>query len=262
MKNKFTQELKNFEKGPPAEAWDKIQSQLNKTQSKRKVLWWPKAAVIILLCLSSFFLINETLKLSRTADNGKEARLTSSDPTTMPEVEGKDLLPKNQEVGGIADNKGDINRQAPKAESTIEKTESHKAKLITSVPLKAKPKKAGNEAMQNDTLEKHIENESKVVPAYMADIDILSTEKENLLSGTKKTTPSVTIEYISGRPEQPVFVAEKEESNQSIFIKKFFNKVKDAQSGELGLGTIREAKDELFALELQKIKNTVKSEKQ
>lgn len=244
----FKENLHDMEKSPRPIAWEKINAGIKKEKSTPNIIWWQRAAIIMIICLSGFLIFYKM--------DGFKSQTTLS----AVERQGKkNLVNKGKENFLDEDSSANVAKLAD-AES-VSPNEEHRA-LIES------------EDSQQSTKEKNREPKQPQVKMYATSANSSYTDEEvdnqqaidykkavatsmsetQAIDKPEKSTPPITVEFKSGKKalRQTLLADNKDiESNedQSFSLKKLILKVKEVKEGELGLAELRQAKDDLFAFD-------------
>lgn len=242
----FRDKLQNFEKSPRPEAWSKINEQLHEDKKTATFLWWHKAAIILVLCLSGFLIFykmsnhNSNQPNNLTDLNSDQSENLGLTPTTnIAEKRSSSTEPNTSNLNADSIQEETPVTIEPEAYQYIAKTAKSKA-----------PKPEINISTVRKNLYEEVakpENEIENPPAIAnASLD---EGEETLVKN--KSTPPITIEFKSGKKAtKETLLAhtepEKTEGSPAFNFKKLLSKVKE---GEIGLADIRQAKDDLFAFD-------------
>ncbi len=247
--NLFKEKLEGHAKTPSPMAWEKLSSELSKKDKRSGFLWWHKAAILLLVCLSGFLIFrsaevsdgNEvaTNQIKSEKEDGLQPKF-QQEPKAETNLQVQNSpVPEKEPLPPIADNTKAI-------EAEVEK------KLIKKEP------KSDRRLFQESPVNNYVAVNSEQTqedPMATTDPEGLDEGIEN--ADTKKASPPVTIEFRSGKrkKEQTLMAgAEKEDiqEDQSFSLKRLVAAVKDVKAGEIGLAEIRQAKDDLFAFDTYK----------
>ena len=256
--DKLFEKVREAEKRPQPQAWDRIQEELHKDSSPAKV-WYKIAAVFILVSLSTlvFFYMRESTRLNNSRSISQ----------TLPDE--KEALPlKNEEKQHLRQSSPKENTVNEKALTAIVKEQKNEVFKPNSVATskssattrKTQPRKdnKAEEKPASDIPDEKIptidaeEEAREVLLASQAVPQPTSTEAL-AVEQQKTALPSITIEFKSGKtPDKTALASNTEAKSPStplFTIKKVIEKVKDVKEGEIGLAQLREAKDDFFALD-------------
>ncbi|MEQ1588019.1 MAG: hypothetical protein ABL895_19205 [Cyclobacteriaceae bacterium] len=216
MDQLFKKKLGDHRLPPSAEAWSKIESGLLK-KNNTVILW--RAAAVFVLC---GFLTGAWFYLQSTQDRSQQLAREQDDAIdTVPETE--DPL-----IESVV--KDDNKNQA----AVIKKSTRTQREKIT-------PPK-NNEEVQEAAIMKEAETE------LIADLETLSKEP------VAKAEKPIVIEFTLDPAPSTTLVAKATEVEKSNGFKKILDKALDLKNGEGDLGSLRDAKNELFALDFRKDK--------
>ncbi|MEY4930929.1 MAG: hypothetical protein RI909_1653 [Bacteroidota bacterium] len=220
----FKEKLSDHKVAPSAEAWMKVQSGLSK--KNKLVIVWRMAAVFVLFgaFIGTWYFLNHDNTINTP-------QLTEKSEIITPEndVIEKPIKPlKESAKPNIA--------QTPKSERKKKEIQSHEIKkeLQNSV--------AENSVTNNQELQKQAEEVTIAEPVLVAQAEI----KE------KPIVIEFTLEPIT--KEAPVAVAQTLEEDNSG-LKKIWDAARDVKNGDSDLSIIRDAKNQLFALDFRKDKS-------
>ncbi len=215
MDQLFKKKLGDHRLPPSAEAWSKIESGLSKKNST-VILW--RAAAVFVLC---GFLTGVWFYWQSTQDRSQQLATEQDDTIdTVPETQEPLLEPAERE-----DNKNQA--------AIIKKQTLTKGEKIT-------PPK-NNEEEKESTIMK--ETEMELIPVS----ETVSTEP------VAKAEKPIVIEFTLD-PAPSTLVAKATEVEKSNGFKKILDKAIDLKNGEGDLGSLRDAKNELFAFDFRKDK--------
>jgi hypothetical protein len=228
MSNRIDQLFKNAlgeHKVPPsAEAWTKVQSGLSK--KNRTMIVWQLAAVFAFFgaLVGTWYYLNNDGSITTT-------RLTEKNDIVVPE--------KNNFVKPMEATPESTNRtlaQVPATEKRKKRTEP--------VEIKKEIENSTNEniSFEDTELQKQ------------ADEEVLVSEAAIITQSDKKEKPVViefTLEAIS---KEPITAVAQNNDEESSGLKKILETARDVKNGDSDLGIIRDAKNQLFALDFKKDK--------
>ena len=246
--NLFKEKLEGHSKLPSPLAWEKLNSELTKKEKRVGFLWWQKAAVLLLVCISGFLIFrNEnTSNGDQVASNG----IISDEEATRPDV-------------SLHPSEGQENLQAQKSLKPKPKTDS------PDNPKPIEPREEKKLITKGPNAERSFFLESPVVKQYVVmnsgkdpdeqpdQTNVGEADNKKDQAEAKKTPPPVSIEFRSGKRKQGRTLmadADKEAAQEdpSFSFKRLVAAVKDVKAGEIGLAEIRQAKDDLFAFDTNK----------
>ena len=225
MSNRIDQLFKNMlsehKAAPSAEAWTKVQSGLSK--KNKRIIFWRIAAVFVLfgvLISTWYFLSNDETITHPQLAKKKEI-------VTPP----KEVIKKP--VESITESVKTNITQSP--ENRKRRNEKSKVK-----------KQIENSTSQNIAVENELQKQ--------VEDKVMVTEQERIALSVKKEKPVViefTLESISKEPIIEVAQANEAESSG---LKKIWETALDVKNGDSDLGILRDAKNQLFALDFKKDK--------
>lgn len=248
--NLFKDSLRDMEKSPGPIAWDKISAGLKKEKSTAKIIWWQKAAIIVIICLSGFLIFykmdgfksSQTKTVSKVENHEKDNLNKEAKESLMPD-----------ELSSSARELADAKTKTPKEENIAPVAPKENQHLVKAENRKAEKPEIKMYAINNNFPYTDREMDDQQTKDYEEAVatnisEIQETDKP------EKSTPSITIEFKSGKKSrQKTLLANNKdiESNedQSFTLKKLIAKVKEVKEGELGLAELRQAKDDLFAFD-------------
>jgi len=211
----FKKKLVDHRLPPSAEAWSKIESGLSK-KNNTVILW--RAAAVWILCgffISAWFYWKSTQdRIQQLATQQED--IINTPPKTQPLIEPEDL-------------EEDKNQAA-----VINKTTQTTREKITS------PKT--DEPIKESTIMK--ETETELIPV----LETVSTET------VAKAEKPIVIEFTLDPLPTTKLIAKAIEVEKTNGLKKVLDKALDLKNGEGDLGSLRDAKNELFALDFRKDK--------
>ena len=265
LDNLFKNKLEDIKKTPSSKAWQKLQSDL--PEDTKKGTWYYlgiAASILLLTGFVGFMLINnedkpdEQLAEKQILQNGEKRDVNGVDTETT--IQDADIASKN-----IADN----NRKNTAVQTSTSKNyedntyaKSNKPEsLNTSTTNKNKALTKVNHALQDtelvakNTKDKDLDTNEKKVSDTNATTNEVSTsiEQEEQSNGKtlifdiedfKKKTIAVNNESINEIGE--------EDPQKKSRIRKVFSAIKNIKESENGLGELRNAKNDLFALNFKK----------
>ena len=246
--NLFKEKLAGHAKSPSPLAWEKLNSELTKKEKKVGFLWWQKAAVVFLVCISGFLIF----RTEKAVDGDQVASDLVKSET---ETEQPDASPHQSELQGNLQVQKSVKPETETIPSDkIKPIEPRgEKKLATKAPdterslFLESPVYSQHVAMHR---EKDQEEHSDQMNAEESD-----DKKEHVEA--KKTPPPVSIEFRSGkRKKERTMMADAEKEaapeDPTFSFKRLVAAVKDVKAGEIGLAEIRQAKDDLFAFDTNK----------
>lgn len=254
MKNKnfdqiFRDKVEKLNHAPSGEAWTKINSSF-KIRRKKTIWLLAKAAIIILICLSAAYMVYQINNTE--TDKG----LPLADVPTIENKIKSDRLEK-EKASNIADagmkdgeNENPLAKVIEKPAPVVEKRKN--TPVIKS--LAANEKKVETAPENKNTSVQPESSFSELKPldiplneTMIAENISVVTEQEVNEAPPVEERPVITIIYKSGGKNQSSLLAANREDKASTF-EKIMDKAKEIKHSDLGLSELREAKDELLAL--------------
>lgn len=241
----FKKKLQGLEKSPRPVAWDKIHSQI--TKDKLSIVWWHRAAIIVLLCLSGVLIFY------------KKDDLNNKQPEILSDSRGENTLDQTEDKVAENDSHDSYNyskklhADALKEENSPSlrpKATKPSAKITKDLVAKTDTASGSDQYMHEDKENGQYQSNHSTI----ADASIFKEEAEIPI----KDTPPVTIEFRSRKRtvEKPLLTDNSLESitedHSSFTLKKLMTKVKDIKESEISLADLRQAKDNLFAFDTYK----------
>jgi hypothetical protein len=216
----FKTKLANHQVPPSADAWQRVEAGLVK---KNSVWVWRLAAAFVL-----FGLLSGVWYLW-SANTETQPELVHQPDTPQKENNIVPVQPEEQKQNLVAETKTN-NQRKQKANSkavVIENEKESKVEVITT------------------TVE-----EQKVV---LTETEVtLAENKTEAASIRKPIVIEFTLETIPVKVSEPVAIASADDDKSGL--QKILEKARDFKSGESELGSLRDAKNELFALDFRKDK--------
>lgn len=251
LDNLFKDRLRDMEKSPRPIAWDKISAGIKKEKSTPKIIWWQKAAIIVILCLSGFLLFYKMDGFNNWQTETVISEVENDEKEKLNNEEHKNLLndDSSSNLSGLADS----NLKTPKEENIDPIKSKGTQNLVESKNRKPEKPEVKMYAVDNNFPYTDRDMDDQKTTNYEESI-AANTSEDLEIDKREKSTPSITIEFKSGKKsQQKTLVADNKdiESNedQSFMLKKLIAKVKEVKEGELGLAELRQAKDDLFAFD-------------
>ncbi len=221
----FKDTLSEHKVAPSAEAWKKVQSGLSK--KNKLVIIWRIAAVFVLLgaIISTWYFLNNNEAIPTN-------QLTEKIEIDMPQ---KGVIDKEKAVDSVVRNTNSTTAQVTKPENRKKRT-------------------------PNSVIKRELQNTINH-PVALTDNEPLKQVEENtvvtepvLIAETVKPEKPIVIEFtlepISTKPT--VEVAQTIDENSGL--KKILETALDVKNGDSDLSIIRDAKNQLFALDFRKDK--------
>jgi hypothetical protein len=211
----FNKKLGELQATPSAEAWTKVEAGLSKKNNK--VILWRMAAVLVL-----FGLLTATWLYTTETDQETQA-ISLTEANTESTSTGNELsIPVQAET-----EKKNLQQNEHKSFNKL-KTRSTKV-AVNTITEQAKEKEE---------------------VALVIDQNIMVTETISVTKAEKPIVIEFTLEAITTDTQQ-VAQASEEKNNG---LKKIFDKALELKNGESDFGSLRDAKNELFALDFRKDK--------
>jgi hypothetical protein len=211
----FKKKLGELQATPSAEAWTKVEAGLSKKNNK--VILWRMAAVLVL-----FGLLTATWLYTTETDQETQA-ISLTEANTESTSTGNELsIPVQAET-----EKKNLQQNEHKSFNKL-KTRSTKV-AVNTITEQAKEKEE---------------------VALVIDQNIMVTETISVTKAEKPIVIEFTLEAITTDTQQ-VAQASEEKNNG---LKKIFDKALELKNGESDFGSLRDAKNELFALDFRKDK--------
>lgn len=247
----FQEKLSSLEKAPPPMAWDKINDQLH--NRKAPLLWWHKAAIVAILCLSGTLIFTLTNR-----------------PANKQNAES--VIMKNE--GQVQPNKQEGNNPSQANMATLDyndiSTEAHaigEENVESITPIKYRNRVA--QAEKNPITRLH-SDEQKTLANQGQDIEPIELthnfdskpkveiEEMELIAEAKKVLP-VTIEFKAGEkiPEESTLAHTPKSASP---LRKLTEKLKEIKYTEIDLAQLRQAKDDLLAFDSNRNSNKTSEE--
>jgi hypothetical protein len=211
----FKKKLGDLQATPSAEAWTKVEAGLSKKNNK--VILWRMAAVLVL-----FGLLTATWLYTTETDQETQA-ISLTEANTESTSTGNELS---------------IPVQAETEKKSLEQNE-HKSFN----KLKTRSTKVAVNTITEQAKEK------EEVPLVI-DQNIMVTETISVTKAEKPIVIEFTLEAITTDTQQVAQASEEKNTG----LKKIFDKALELKNGESDFGSLRDAKNELFALDFRKDK--------
>lgn len=211
----FNKKLGELQATPSAEAWTKVEAGLSKKNNK--VILWRMAAVLVL-----FGLLTATWLYTTETDQETQA-ISLTEANTESTSTGNELsIPVQAET-----EKKNLQQNEHKSFNKL-KTRSTKV-AVNTITEQAK--------------------EKEEVPLVI-DQNIMVTETISVTKAEKPIVIEFTLEAITTDTQQVAQASEEKNTG----LKKIFDKALELKNGESDFGSLRDAKNELFALDFRKDK--------
>jgi len=218
----FKDGLSDHKITPSAEAWGKVQAGL--TKKNKIIVVWRIAAAFVLFgtLISAWFLLTQEESIT-------PVQLTENTELIVPEK----------------------NSSKKPLEQIIESTTPNVAQII-----KQEKRKKGNE--KGDVKE---EQNSRTETIALENIEertveeIVVVTEPTWIAQIAKTEKPMVIEFtLESIPKEPVIAVAQSAEVENSGLKKILEAARDVKNGDSDLGIIRDAKDQLFALDFKKDK--------
>jgi hypothetical protein len=217
----FKDALSDHKITPSAEAWEKVQAGL--TKKNKIIIVWRIAAVFVLfgVLISAWFLLTQDKSITPVQFTEKtELIIPEKNPVKKP------------------------------VEQNMESTKPYLAQ--TTKPEKRKKGNENSDVKQNPLTETIvIENneQQKMVE------EIVVVAEPTLITQAAKAEKPVVIEFtLESISKEPVIAVAQSTEVENSGLKKILEAARDVKNGDSDLGIIRDAKDQLFALDFKKDK--------
>lgn len=225
--NFFREKLENFQRPAPVAAWDRIENQLKKNDTKGVGLWWKVAASFLLLATAAYLIWPAKI---------------SDQPVTS--------IPVQNEIP-TAKSTDKTNHVSPAPMTTLKPVERiaavEKIQNVRKKPIQKTPVKNDRSAQ---ALESPVEQESSA--EVVADIADTMVADETLTSAPAHQPKKIRLQFSTEETnkyldENAVAKATSEEKKSST-LKKLLKKANDLKSNQDPFGDLREKKNEILAL--------------
>ncbi|MEP2771052.1 MAG: hypothetical protein ABJH05_02810 [Fulvivirga sp.] len=244
----FKNKLENLERQPSAGAWNKIQAQTQ--QKKFGWLWIKVAAAILLLLVSGVVIWNasqDTLETNETiasSETKPEDIATEHQPEAESQIKNEvNTIEEPEKATSIVES---IQQKAPKSE--------HKSNVSTP-GVESKTTVATNASLPS--VDEILEESETLI----AQNEITDATNETQTTSTEQEVKGTTLEFniedfqktqIAANTSNEVNSEEGSEPKKGL--SKVLNLMKDIKS-DAGIGDLREAKNEIFALNFKRDSN-------
>ncbi len=262
MKNKkidnlFRNKLVQHEVAPSAAAWSKLAGKMA-TKKAGYMVYWRVAAVLILLMTSVFALYDfnggETTVATTEGVKATESEVKAIDDeinnNSEPQLAEKEIITKTEK-----EVVKDIPTQIIKKKVTpiaVQQQVKKEDVIDFTVPKEQQELIADNKAEKEDNLVK--ENTMKLIDKIEDDKAVAMIE--NTIAAQKKPYdfgPKVVITFKKDKEEKEAIASVKDNKNKkNKLLRRVLNFAKEVKSKNIGLASIREAKDELFTARSKK----------
>lgn len=215
----FKNKLANHQVAPSADAWQKVEAGLTK---KNNVWVWRLAAAFVL-----FGLLSGAWYLWNT--NSEAQPELVQQPNTPQKENTVPVQPEEQKQNLVAEVK-------PKPEQSKKKTT-----------------KTNASETKKETQPEKVEKVKVEEPQVLSQTEVLVAENKTETATTRKPIViEFTLEPMPAVTEPPVVLASADDDKSGL--QKILEKARDIKNGDSELGSLRDAKNELFALDFRKDK--------
>jgi hypothetical protein len=219
----FKDVLSDHKITPSAEAWEKVQAGM--TKKNKIIIVWRIAAAFVLFgtLISAWFLLNQDESI-------RPVKLTENTELVVPK--------KNSSEKPI--------------EQIIESTKPNVAQ-ITKQEKRKKGNEKGDVKEEQNSLSETIPTENNEQQMLVEEIVVVTEATQ--VAQVAKTEKAVVIEFtLESISNEPVIAVVQSTEVENSGLKKILEAARDVKNGESDLGIIRDAKDQLFALDFKKDK--------
>lgn len=233
----FREKVGDNQVKPSNEAWEKLSTKLKKDKGGKELWYWYVAASLVLLAGASVIWMNISPNRAPVVADSAPAQMQSND--TPEEILPKEeaLLP--QHLAMTESRKIEEKRETEKA--TV------KAEKESVVPEQSED---GSTQPEEQLAQIQTENVERSVPLA----EELGEEEAPLLAISDETTVP-TLSEPEDYPEiRIVYKASKKTEPDRNTLQKVVELARDIRQADIGLGTLRDAKNELLAFSLKKEK--------
>ena len=249
----FKNKLEKLERQPSADVWSKIEAQ---TQQKKPVWLWMKIAAAILLVLVSGIVLWNTTQ--NEISTGKMPVIAESEQnsTNTDEIDNSNTTDEISNTEKIAEPNTQpiVESEDIKPIEPIQNAESNDAPLVANNNTMA-----SNEQVIEQLPEVNEINEKTSPEALIAENNTNDATIENRTASEQQAAEGTTLvfnieDFKKTEVATNTSTSDKPEETTST-SKKGFNKVLDLVKelkGDAGIGDLREAKNEVFALNFKK----------
>lgn len=239
----FKNKLDDFEKKPSSHLWSKIDRRVQQPGKRRFIWLWSAAAALILLALISIFLYN-----NQSIETKPE--LANSDQKTL-NTPSKELKKAAEPLKENAITKTLERNNQLLAVNSVPKETSKQEKEVVAKPVMA------DETKEVEEIEVEKEEKLEEVIIEVSEIENIAkndaTDEEHKAS--KKIEKGRTLVFDISQFTKEETLANTEGEEKSSKLRQILKFAKDVKEGESGLGELRKAKNQLFALNKKKENN-------
>lgn len=269
----FKHKLEDLEKAPSAAAWDKVQANMKKPESHLFRQYGVAAAVVLLMIAGGVFWVNKhnndqpAEQLAENVGSGESEVGSPKSEVRSPKEEGGSQ--KEEARGTVSEersNKAEEMKENPVAEQK-------EPLLALNKPPRTEPAQTGNNKTENTEpkTQNHepetgnmelTTNRGLIAESKEPETQNREPGTENREPGTENTeeqTGNTMVFDIEDFNKKAVAVAENpadEDKDKPSALKRVLEFAKNVKEGDTGLGELREAKNELFALNFKKDDNS------
>jgi hypothetical protein len=242
----FAEKLKDH-KTPPAErVWETLAEELGETPRRQTGVWW-KVAAVVLLCLSVGFWVYQGQRVDDNKNLMVQQESTSIEQPTQSEQATEVAEEKTEEVPSLPISPG----------------ENEPSQLAVQQDVPAATKKQEKQNVQETSASSVAEQPVRSVER-LETVATLSVEEDEVAVENNDFPDEVAVTKVVAEVRAPVTIIYKADAapknQEEEKDNKFFEIVKEIKNGDLGLAELREAKSELFASAISRLKD--KREKQ
>ncbi len=262
MKNKkidnlFRNKLAQHEVAPSAAVWSKLEGKMA-TKKAGYMVYWRVAAVLILLMTSIFALYDfnggETTVATTEAVKATESEVKAIDDeinnNSEPQLAEKEIITKSEKE--VVE---DIPTQIIKKKVTpiaVQQQVKKEDVIDFTIPKEQQELIADNKAEKEDNLVK--ENTMKLIEKIEDNKAVAMVEKtQEIQNKSYDFGPKVVITFKKDKEEKEAIASVKDNKNKkNKLLRRVLNFAKEVKSKNIGLASIREAKDEIFTSRAKK----------
>lgn len=230
----FSDKLNQWESPPGAEVWQQLENKL--LTRKRKVLYWRLSIAASILLLFSIGYIFWNITSPQTDITIAETQPNVSSSNNVPTPIVIQQTPKSEENGSVPAKK--ITDKAPVKKSVVIKSENNKV-MKKVLPME---EKASEELGIEEPLISEVNHQTPMI----------STEE--VKEDVKRKLPPITIEYRSGSSVAIKAEVDTSKTEPRGLIRKIQSIAKDVRESDIGIGSLRQAKDEFLAFDKKGVK--------
>ncbi|GAA0893075.1 hypothetical protein GCM10009122_27540 [Fulvivirga kasyanovii] len=273
LDNLFKTKLEDLERKPSANAWERIQA--GKQKKKGKGVWFYAgiaAAIVLLAAFTGVLLLNNetedtTIANLEESTKGQERAINTESPLASDKKEKEPEVPEGQKNNARPEASGTIaspSQQAGDTDNFIAHSDRNKDKKGSNNKKPLENGSSGVETYNNFNTPTKVENTSveiqnekpetgeeeiKILDSHATNSTTVASTNQQPEAQDKGQTITFNIEDF--KTAAAVAKAEEKEEKRSP-LKKVVDFAKNLKEGDAGLGELREAKNELFALNFKK----------